>query len=283
MKNRNVVIGKPFFITFMIAVVVSGTLMITILTRSSATTTNSILCTFAGSLASTADTTTPIQLLSILHYATSPVVPQQSRSEIQITLDVLKTLSPCNFLVFGLGHDSLMWSSLNPRGTTLFIEEDIRWVQRVLKNAPSLHVHPVHYETQLSDADHLLSSYRSDPRCLPPNVFLRGNTPCKLALSNFPDEFYEKEWDVIMIDGPRGYFKQAPGRMAVIFSAAVMARARMRPGVTHVFLHDVNRRVEKAFAHEFLCEKNRVESVGRLWHFEIPPASKVSGGGHSFC
>ncbi|KAI8030589.1 putative methyltransferase [Camellia lanceoleosa] len=248
MKNRNVVIGKPFFITFMIAVVVSGTLMITILTRSSATTTNSILCTFAGSLASTADTTTPIQLLSILHYATSPVVPQQSRSEIQITLDVLKTLSPCNFLVFGLGHDSLMWSSLNPRGTTLFIEEDIRWVQRVLKDAPSLHVHPVHYETQLSDADHLLSSYRSDPRCLP--------LTCSSA---------------------------APGRMAVIFSAAVMARARMRPGVTHVFLHDVNRRVEKAFAHEFLCEKNRVESVGRLWHFEIPPAAKVSGGGQSFC
>ncbi|CAF2070764.1 unnamed protein product, partial [Brassica napus] len=50
-----------------------------------------------------------------------------------------------------------------------------------------------------------------------------------------------------------GYFAaEAPGRMAAIYSAAVMARNRKKPGITHVFLHDVNqnRRVEKTFDEE---------------------------------
>ncbi|KAL8193490.1 hypothetical protein R6Q57_026625 [Mikania cordata] len=48
-----------------------------------------------------------------------------------------------------------------------------------------------------------------------------------------------------MIDAPRGYFAEA----------AVMARNRKKSGVTHVFLHDVDRRVEKSYAEEFLCRK----------------------------
>lgn len=87
-----------------------------------------------------------------------------------------------------------------------------------------------------------------------------------------------------MVDAPRGWFPSAPGRMAAIYSAAVMARGRRSGGVTHVFLHDVNRRVERLYALEFLCEKYRVKAVGRLWHFEIPPASNVSSAAAtSFC
>lgn len=88
-----------------------------------------------------------------------------------------------------------------------------------------------------------------------------------------------------MIDAPRGYFAAAPGWMSAIFSAAVMARERKRSGVTHVFLHDVNRKVEKAHAEEFLCKKYLVKAVGRLWHFEIPPAKMNDDdiGSTSFC
>ncbi|KAF8399966.1 hypothetical protein HHK36_015838 [Tetracentron sinense] len=245
-------------------------------------TNNSLLCSLAGSYtradADSDSSATSNQLLAILHYATSRVVPQQSLGEIRVSFDVLRSLSPCNFLVFGLGHDSLMWSSFNPRGTTLFLEEDPSWVQTVLKTAPNLHAHTVRYPTHLSESDSLLSSYRSEPDCLPPKAHLRGNTRCKLALTSLPSEVYDKEWDLIMIDAPRGYFPEAPGRMGAIFSAAVMARARTRPGVTHVFLHDVDRKVEKTFAEEFLCRKYLVKAVGRLWHFEIPPAANVSDG-----
>ncbi|MCL7027188.1 hypothetical protein MKW94_025224 [Papaver nudicaule] len=89
-----------------------------------------------------------------------------------------------------------------------------------------------------------------------------------------------------MIDAPKGYFAEAPGRMAAIWSAAVMARNRKGPGVTHVFLHDVDRKVEKRFAMEFLCKKYLVKAVGRLWHFEIPSMANVSSSvtsGNSFC
>lgn len=106
-----------------------------------------------------------------------------------------------------------------------------------------------------------------------PNYIVNVN---RLALNMLPDEVYDTEWDLIMIDAPRGYFAEAPGRMAAIYSAAVMARNRNKSGVTHVFLHDVDRRVEKLYAEEFLCKKHLVKAVGRLWHFEIPPAANVN-------
>ena len=87
------------------------------------------------------------------------------------------------------------------------------------------------------------------------------------------NEVYDTEWDLIMIDAPRGYYPEAPGRMAAIYSAAVMARNRKGTGVTHVFLHDVDRPVEQRYAEAFLCKKYLVKEEGRLWHFQIPPAA----------
>ncbi|KAK4402637.1 putative methyltransferase [Sesamum angolense] len=225
-------------------------------------------------------TTTTLQLEAIVHYATSRVVPQQSIGEITVSYNVLRSLGPSNFLVFGLGHDSLMWAAINPGGRTLFLEEDPKWVQTVLKDAPALRVDTVRYRTQLSQADELLKHYRTEPDCSAKNSFLRGNHKCRLALDMLSDEVYDTEWDMIMVDAPRGYFAEAPGRMAAIYSAAVMARNRKKSGVTHVFLHDVDRRVEKKYAEAFLCRKHLVKAVGRLWHFEIPPAANVSG---DFC
>lgn len=221
----------------------------------------------------------PIQLRAILHYATSRVVPQQSVAEIKVSLDVIKLLGrPVNFLVFGLGHDSLMWASFNPGGTTIFLEEDPKWVHSILKDAPGLRAHTVRYRTQLRDAKKLLISYRTEATCSAEKAYLRGNEACHLALQNLPDEVYETEWDMIMIDAPKGYFAEAPGRMAAVFSAAVMARNRKGSGATHVFLHDVDRVVEKVYAEEFLCKKNLVKGVGRLWHFRIP-----SSNSSTFC
>ncbi|KAL6011557.1 hypothetical protein ACLOJK_002005 [Asimina triloba] len=268
---------KPWFISLAIGALLASALLISTLTRVSD---RSFLCSPPYSRSS--DMPTPVQLTAVLHYATSHIVPQQSIDEIRISFDILKVASPCNFLVFGLGHDSLMWTSFNPRGTTLFLEEDPKWVQSVLKSAPFLRAHTVNYPTHLSQADALIVGYRSESACLPPRVRLKGNQQCKLALSTLPDEIYDREWDLIMIDAPRGYQADLPGRMGAIYTAAVMARNRRGKGVTHVFLHDVDRRVEKLFAEEFLCRKYRKHAVGRLWHFEIPPATNWSVG-DGFC
>lgn len=167
----------------------------------------------------------------------------------------------------------MMWSTFNPGGVTLFLEEDPKWIHTVLRDAPDLKAVHVEYRTQLSQSDWLMKSYKNEPECSPKKSYLRGNNKCRLALTGLPDVVYDKEWDMIMIDAPRGYFDKAPGRMGAIYSAAVMARNRRRSGVTHVFLHDVDRTVEKAYAEEFLCRKNLKNGTGRLWHFEIPPAN----------
>lgn len=285
MKSRSFLLEKPRFLAVLLFGLLAGGLLISSFVR---TTYNSFLCSMTSANAKSISeySATAIQLQSIIHYATSRVVPQQSFSEISVSFAVLKERAPCNFLVFGLGHDSLMWTSLNPRGNTLFVEEDPKWIDIVLKDAPALHAHHVQYRTHLSEADALLASYKTEPNCLPSRAYLRGNTLCKLALTGLPDEFYDTEWDLIMIDAPKGYYAEAPGRMGAIFSAAVMARNRKGSGVTHVFLHDVNRRVERSFAEEFLCRKYLVKHVGRLWHFEIP-AGNVSqaedAAGDRFC
>lgn len=280
-NNRQGVPQRSLLLGVTIAGLIIGSLIISGFTRSVDT---SFLCSLANKKArdEAEFAATPIQLQAILHYATSKVTPQQSLGEISVSFDVLKNRSPCNFLVFGLGFDSLMWNSFNAQGTTIFLEEDPKWVETVLKTAPTLNAHTVQYRTQLKEADDLLRTYKSEPYCLPGKAFVRGNYKCKLALTGLPDVVYDKEWDLIMIDAPRGYFPEAPGRMAAIFSAAVMARGRKGPGVTHVFLHDVDRKVEKVFAEEFLCRKYLVKHVGRLWHFEIPAATNPTSG-DSFC
>ncbi|XWS22766.1 hypothetical protein CRYUN_Cryun29cG0064600 [Craigia yunnanensis] len=282
-KNRNFLADKIWVFPFAIVGLIAGAILISSFIKAAD---DHLLCSRGNSRSQAVDeySATPIQLEAIRHYATSRIVPQQNFDEISVTFDVLKKRAPCNFLVFGLGYDSIMWTALNPRGYTIFLEEDPKWVQKVLKDAPFLHAHAVQYRTQLQQADDLLSHYRSEPSCSPSKAYLRGNENCKLALTGFPDEFYDTEWDLIMIDAPRGFFAEGPGRMAPIFSAAVMARNRKGSGVTHVFLHDATRKVEKAFASEFLCRKYLVHKVGRLWHFEIPSAANInSDDDDQFC
>ncbi|XP_062182080.1 arabinogalactan O-methyltransferase 2-like, partial [Phragmites australis] len=233
--------------------------------------------------------------LSVVEYAVTETVPQQSRAEIALSLAVLRRRAPLRLLVFGLGRDSRLWHALNPGGATVFLEEDPAWYRVVRAQSPFLRAHLVAYRTRLEHADRLLATYKKHPACLPgadganATVRVRGNSVCPLALHNLPPEVYETEWDMIMVDAPKGYFAAAPGRMAAIWTAAAMARARRGEGDTDVFLHDVNRRVERVFAQEFLCDKFRVGRTGRLWHFRIPPVSRrrneatAGGGRRPFC
>ncbi|KAK8512772.1 hypothetical protein V6N13_090478 [Hibiscus sabdariffa] len=282
-RDRQFPVDGRRFSLVAIAGLIAGVILISGLIK---TGDDSLLCSIAKSRSQPVNGFSDMetQLRALVHYATSAIVPQQNYDEISVTYDVLRHRNPCNFLVFGLGYDSPMWDALNPRGKTVFLEEDQKWVDNVLKGAPNLHAHAVKYRTKLKEADALLNHYRTQPSCFPSNAYLRGNDQCKLALTDFPDEFYNTEWDLIMIDAPRGWFAEAPGMMAAIFSAAVMARNRKGAGVTHVFLHDVDRKVEKLYATEFLCKKYLVKSAGRLWHFEIPAANKTtSHDGSRFC
>ncbi|KAJ0054700.1 hypothetical protein Pint_03011 [Pistacia integerrima] len=246
MKNspntRHFVVEKPLFLGAILTIAMTGALLITGLSK---TINTSFACLYTKDNADATTAAMRTQLLAVVHYATSKEIPEITFPEIRASLDVLLSPRP------------MQLPRLRPR--------------------PRLpHVGRIESTTQLYEADHLINSYKSEKNCLPPNVHLRGNARCKLALSDLPDDVYNREWDAIFIDAPRGYYAEAPGRMATVFTAAVMARRRTRGGMTHVFLHDVDRKVEKMYAEEFLCRKYLVKAVGKLWHFAIPPGVNVS-------
>ncbi|KAH6760840.1 glucuronoxylan 4-O-methyltransferase-like protein [Perilla frutescens var. hirtella] len=200
---------------------------------------------------------------AVVQYATSKITPQQTLKEISVSLKVLEKKSPCNFLVFGLGHDSLMWAALNHGGRTVFLEEDDDWIKKQNSSLESYHVV---YDTKLSEAGELHDvgmqehcKVVSDPRM----------SKCRLALKGLPSQVYDVEWDLIMIDAPTGYHEAAPGRMTAVYTAGLMARNR-RNGDTDVFVHDVDRDVEDRFSKSFLCEGYMVEQEARIRHFNIP-------------
>ncbi|EEF35923.1 glucuronoxylan 4-O-methyltransferase 1 [Ricinus communis] len=203
---------------------------------------------------------------ALIHYTTSTITPQQTLKEISVTARILEKKSPCNFLVFGLGHDSLMWNTLNYGGRTIFLEEDESWISQIRRRFPMLESYHVTYDSKVNQADNLMDVGKG-PECTAlsdPKVSM-----CQLALKGLPNEVYEIKWDLIMVDAPTGYYEEAPGRMTAIYTAGMMARNRPE-GKTEVFVHDVNREVEDRFSKAFLCEGYMKKQEGRLRHFTIP-------------
>ncbi|XP_031287572.1 glucuronoxylan 4-O-methyltransferase 1-like [Pistacia vera] len=214
---------------------------------------------------------------ALIHYTTSTITPQQTLKEISVTARILEKKSPCNFLVFGLGHDSLMWSSLNYGGRTIFLEEDEAWIEQVRRRFPMLESYHVTYDSKVNQANNLMEVGKG-PECTV--VSDPKFSMCQLALKGLPAEVYDIKWDLIMVDAPTGYYEEAPGRMTAIYTAGMMARNK-EIGETEVFVHDVNRVVEDNFSKEFLCEGYMKKQEGRLRHFTIP--SHRDGSQRTFC
>lgn len=79
-----------------------------------------------------------------------------SPREIRPVYDVVRASVPCNFLVFGLGDDSPMWTATNYNGHTLFIEDDREWIDRMLEKEPDLNLCFSEYKTARRNWDRLL-------------------------------------------------------------------------------------------------------------------------------
>ncbi|KAG7589782.1 IRX15/IRX15L/IGXM [Arabidopsis suecica] len=220
---------------------------------------------------------------ALVHYAASNVTPQQTLSEISVTKKVLEKKSPCNFLVFGLGHDSLMWATLNHGGRTIFLDEDESWIHQIAQKFPSLESYHVRYKTKVRDAAALMAATRDREECRSVSTDLRVST-CALALKGLPEVVYETEWDLIMVDAPTGFDDETPGRMTAIYTAGMIARRRKDDGeTTAVFVHDVNRKVEDEFSMEFLCRDYMTEQEGILRHFTVPSHRNYGLSGVKFC
>ncbi|CAH8359456.1 unnamed protein product [Eruca vesicaria subsp. sativa] len=221
---------------------------------------------------------------ALIHYAASNVTPQQTHSEISVTKKVLDKKSPCNFLVFGLGYDSLMWASLNHGGRTIFLEENESWIRQIAEKFPSLESYHVRYDTKVKDAAALKTAERDREECRRRVSTDLRVSKCELALKGLPAVVYETEWDLIMVDAPTGYHDEAPGRMSAIYTAGMIARNRKGDGeTTAVFVHDVDRTVEDEFSMAFLCRDYLTVQEGRLRHFTVPSHRDSNIAGGEYC
>ncbi|WCJ36263.1 hypothetical protein M5689_017475 [Euphorbia peplus] len=203
------------------------------------------------------------------HLHSSSVTQSQSTSltkkEFKLLSDVIKLKAPCNLLIFGMEPKYLKLSSINSGGINVFLEDNTEKITKIEAKSNNTKIYKVNYQAPAKEAYELLKHARKDPSCAPSSRRLQNST-CKLALTDLPEEVYWLKWDVVVVDGPSGHSLDAPGRMAAIYTAGMIARAG---NTTDVFVHNVDRTVEKWFSWEFLCEENLVSSKGKLWKFRI--------------
>ncbi|RCV05396.1 hypothetical protein SEVIR_1G079400v4 [Setaria viridis] len=189
--------------------------------------------------------------------------------DVRAIASVLRRRAPCNLLVFGLGAETPLWRALNHGGRTVFLDENPYYVEHLEGRHPGLEAYDVAYATAVRELPDLLDAARTAraAECRPVQNLLFSE--CRLAINDLPNQLYDVAWDVILVDGPRGFTEGSPGRMSAIYSAAVMARTK--GAETEVLVHDYEREVERACGREFLCDENRVAatSTPSLAHFRV--------------
>ncbi|KAG6768113.1 hypothetical protein NC652_018888 [Populus alba x Populus x berolinensis] len=257
-----------------------------ILPIKSSTTTTTTMATGSASSSTFGNVNAPLPtsvINTLLHYASrSNDSFHMSHAEIKPISDVLrKCSSPCNFLVFGLTHETLLWKALNHNGRTVFIEENRYYAAYYEELHPEIDVFDVQYTTKMKEMRELIASTKKQIKneCRPVQNLLFSE--CKLGINDLPNHVYEVDWDVILVDGPRGDGPDGPGRMTPIFTAGVLARSRKASNAkTHIFVHDYYRNVERIYGDEFLCRENLVESNDMLAHFIV---EKMDENSFHFC
>ena len=158
-----------------------------------------------------------------------------TESEYRYIGELISQSTPCNILVFSLGHDSTTWVTLNPLGNTTFIEHDSKYIELY----PHLEVVPVEYTTTLTQWRYII------------------NKVDKLSL-NLPPYITDVEWDIIFIDGPQGHSSTSPGRMQSIYTASTLT-------YKHILVHDCHRKVEQVYFNKYIGTPTTI--VDTLYHY----------------
>ncbi len=84
-------------------------------------------------------------------------------------------------------------------------------------------------------------------------------------MRDLPPEVRDTEWDVVLVDAPRGTRWYRPGRMKSIYTASVLAD----PSGGDVFVHDCHRRVEREASDRFLGPEQLVKEAGSMRHYRL--------------
>ena len=131
-----------------------------------------------------------------------------SNIEYGVVLGAILRSAPARVLIFGQGRDSDLWTEGNKGGTTVFLEDVAKWFREI----PNAESHLVTY----------------------PGLVV-------------PDHVRQVSWNVILVDGPRGFKTEHPGRGESIRAASELVAP---DGI--VFVHDYDRPAERSFCDQHL-------------------------------
>ncbi|KAG8095345.1 hypothetical protein GUJ93_ZPchr0012g21367 [Zizania palustris] len=120
-------------------------------------------------------------------------------ADVRAIAAVLKRRVPCNLLVFGLSGETPLWRALNHGGRTVFLDENQYYVSYLEGRHPGLEAYDVAYTATVLDAARVARA----AECRPVQNILFFD--CRLAINDLPNSLYDIAWDVILVDGPRGY------------------------------------------------------------------------------
>ena len=172
--------------------------------------------------------------------------------ELLYIVKAIRQFSLCRLLVFGLGNDSSFWVQANKSGQTVFLEDRAKWFNEITTKYPYIHAHHIDYLCNIMQWKELLEK------------------PDQLQIT-LPKAIEERAWDVVLVDGPRGYNMLdmcQPGRMSSIY----MASRLVKEG-GYVFVHDAEREVERVYADRYLGVRNckgQVQGRALLKKYHFP-------------
>lgn len=136
-----------------------------------------------------------------------------------------------NILVFGLGFDSILYQTANEHGFTCFIEDDSFF-----------------YSINENIKNKILFKYKTTVR------ESMNYTNEDLEKYMIPPIIKQIEWDIIIIDGPRGYEDNHPGRCLPIYWSSLCKKAT-------IFIDDSSRDVENRFIKMFFTNPEKIDII----------------------
>jgi len=183
---------------------------------------------------------------TIRHHLHNEPRIQFTEAEARLVAAAIAKFCHCRLLVFGAGNDSSMWQQLNAGGTTVFLEHNPEWIEKIRSIDAVLDIRPVEYTTRITEWRELLGQRDS-------------------LQMDLPQDVRQTRWDVVLVDAPNGFViadehpRLGPihGRMQSIFAASQLAAPN-----GYIFVHDAQREVENA-----CCEKLLTGSCRELFRF----------------
>lgn len=165
------------------------------------------------------------------------------REYVEIT-HAINQRSPCNVLIYGLGNDSELYMKMNPKGINIFIETDIEWIKKASKKIPVDNI--IHHVFQTSVEKSLQN------KCTSPYIF-----------SNY---LHLHDWDVIIVDAPKGWCNDMAGReIPIRESSSILKKTNSK---VDVFVHDVDRPLEKMACDKYFPSTASKLTYDRTFHFK---------------